>query len=148
MAVSRRALIDKGALTGWVLDLRSARQLGLAPTGQAGRGLGSNPSPSTSNLHMEAGTRSPQDMMKAIGTGFLVTEFIGSSINMVTGDYSRGASGFWFENGEIAYPVSEVTVAGNLRDMFANLEPASDLIFRSSTNAPSCYLGEMTIAGR
>ena len=73
--------------------------------------------------------------MKAIGTGFLVTEFIGSSINMVTGDYSRGASGFWFENGEIAYPVSEVTVAGNLRDMFANLEPASDLIFRSSTRS-------------
>ncbi len=148
LATSRRALIDKGVLTGWVLDLRSSRQLGLSPTGQAARGLGSNPSPGTSNLHMEAGTRSPADMMKAIGTGFLVTEFIGSSINMVTGDYSRGASGFWFENGEIAYPVSEVTVAGNLRDMFANLEPASDLIFRSSSNAPSCHLGEMTIAGR
>ena len=141
--MQRRALIDKGVLSNWILDLRSARQLKLAPTGQGGRG-----SPSTSNVYMEAGTRSPEQMMKDIGTGFLVTEFIGSSINMVTGDYSRGASGFWFENGEIAYPVSEVTVAGNLRDMFLALEPGSDLIFRSSTTAPSCFLGEMTIAGR
>ena len=143
LPVQRRALIDKGVLSNWILDLRSARQLKLAPTGQGGRG-----SPSTSNVYMEAGTRSPEQMMKDIGTGFLVTEFIGSSINMVTGDYSRGASGFWFENGEIAYPVSEVTVAGNLRDMFLALEPGSDLIFRSSTTAPSCFLGEMTIAGR
>ncbi len=85
---------------------------------------------------------------KDIGTGFLVTELIGSSINMVTGDYSRGASGYWIENGEITYPVSGVTVAGNLRTMFAGLEPANDLIFRSSTVAPSCFLGEMTLAGR
>ena len=104
--------------------------------------------PTTSNLHMEAGTRSPEDMIKAIGKGFLVTEFIGSSINMVTGDYSRGASGYWIENGELAYPVSEITVAGNLRTMFASLEPATDLIFRTSTVAPSCFLGEMTLAGR
>ena len=143
LAVRRRALIDRGVLTNWILDLRSARQLKLAPTGQGGRGT-----PSTSNVHLEAGVRSPDQMMKDIGTGFLVTEFIGSSINMVTGDYSRGASGYWFENGEIAYPVSEVTVAGNLRDMFLALEPGSDLIFRSSTTAPSCFLGEMTIAGR
>ena len=108
--MQRRALIDKGVLTNWILDLRSARQLGLAPTGQGGQG-----GPSSSNVHMEAGTRSPEEMMKAIGTGFLVTEFIGSSINMVTGDYSRGASGYWIENGEATYPVSEVTIAGNLR---------------------------------
>lgn len=143
LPVQRRAIIDRGSLTNWILDLRSARQLKLPPTGQGGRG-----GPSTSNLHMEAGSRSPQEMMKAIGKGFLVTEFIGSSINMVTGDYSRGASGYWFENGEIAFPVSEITIAGNLRAMFAALEPASDLIFRSSTVAPSCLLGEMTLAGR
>ncbi len=143
LPVSRRAIIDKGVLTNWILDLRSARQLGLQPTGQGSRG-----GPTTSNLHMEAGTRSPEDMIKAIGKGFLVTEFIGSSINMVTGDYSRGASGYWIENGELAYPVSEITVAGNLRTMFASLEPATDLIFRTSTVAPSCFLGEMTLAGR
>jgi PmbA protein len=96
---------------------------------------------------MEAGRRSPEEMMKDFGTGLLVTEFIGSTINMVTGDYSRGASGFWIENGERAYPVSGITVAGNLRDMFKALEPASDLIFRGSTNVPSCFLGDMTIAG-
>jgi PmbA protein len=143
LPVQRRALIDRGVLTNWILDLRSARKLNLAPTGQGGRG-----GPSTSNVHMEAGTRSPEEMMKAIGSGFLVTEFIGSSVNMVTGDYSRGASGYWIEGGEIAYPVSEITVAGNLRAMFAGLEPANDLVFRSSTVAPSCFLGEMTLAGR
>jgi PmbA protein len=143
LPVHRRSIIDKGVLPNWILDLRSARQLKLQPTGQGGRG-----GPSTTNVHMEAGTRSPEQMMKDLGTGLLVTEFIGSSINPVTGDYSRGASGFWFEGGEIAYPVSEVTVAGNLRDMFLAVEPATDLIFRSSTAAPSCFLGEMTIAGK
>jgi PmbA protein len=135
-------------LTTWILDLRSARQLKLTPTGHGSRGLSSQPSPSTSNVHMLAGTRTPEEMMKEIGTGFLVTEFIGSSINGVTGDYSRGASGFWIEGGEIAYPVSEVTIAGNLKDMFKAIEPATDLQFRSSVNAPSCFLGEMTLAGR
>jgi PmbA protein len=143
----KRNIIDKGVLTTWIMDLRTARQLQLAPTGHGARGLSSPPSASTSNIHMEAGLRSPGEMMKDFGTGLLVTEFIGSTINMVTGDYSRGASGFWIEKGEIAYPVSGITVAGNLRDMFANLEPASDLIFRSGMNVPSCYMGEMTIAG-
>ena len=140
--------IDKGVLTTWIMDLRSARQLGLAPSGHGSRGLSSPPSSTASNVHMEAGTRSPAQMMKDMKRGLLVTEFIGSTINMVTGDYSRGASGFWIEGGEIAYPVSEVTVGGNLRNMFLALEPANDLEFRSSTNAPSCFLGEMTIAGR
>jgi PmbA protein len=144
----KRNIIDKGVLTTWIMDLRSARQLGLKPTGHGARGLTSPPSASTSNIHMEAGARSPQQIMKDFGRGLLVTEFIGSTINMVTGDYSRGASGFWIENGEIAYPVSGITVAGNLRDMFKALEPASDLIFRSGLNVPSCYLGEMTVAGR
>jgi PmbA protein len=143
----QRNIIDKGVLTTWIMDLRSSRQLGLAPTGHGSRGLTSPPGASPSNLHVEAGVRSPEDMMRDMGTGLLVTEFIGSTINMVTGDYSRGASGYWIEGGEIAYPVSGITVAGNLRNMFAALEPASDLIFRSGMNVPSCYLGNMTIAG-
>ena len=141
-------LIENGALTTWIMDLRSARQLALPPTGHATRGVSSPPSSSASNVHMEPGSRSVIQMMRDIGRGLLVTEFIGSTINMVTGDYSRGASGFWIEDGQIAYPVSEVTVGGNLRNMFMALEPANDLDFRSSTNAPSCFLGEMTIAGR
>jgi PmbA protein len=148
LATKRHAFIDQGVLTSWVLDLRSARQLGLVPTGNGARGLASPPSAGTSNVHMEPGTETPEAMMKAVGKGLLITDFIGSSINSATGDYSRGASGFWFENGEIAYPVSEITVAGNLRDMFASLIPANDLIFRGSTNAPSCLIEGMTIAGR
>ncbi len=144
----RRNFIDKGVLTSWVLDLRSARQLNLASTGSASRGLASNPSPSTTNLHLEPGAQSPDEMIRALNKGLLITEFIGSSINGATGDYSRGASGFWIENGEIRFPVSEITVAGNLIDMFANLAPANDLEFRSSTNAPSCLIEGMTIAGR
>ena len=148
LAVQRRALIEKGVLTGWVLDLRSARQLGMLPTGQGSRGMASQPSPSTSNVHLEPGDQSPAEMMRAVGSGLLITEFIGASINSSTGDYSRGASGFWFENGEIAYPVSEITVAGNLKDMFMSLVPANDLIFKGATNAPSCLIEGMTIAGR
>ncbi|MEO6606998.1 MAG: TldD/PmbA family protein [Aestuariivirga sp.] len=148
LPTERRNLIDKGVLTSWVLDLRSARQLGLSPTGSGARGLGSQPGPSTSNLHMEPGTKSPEDMMRDIGTGLLVTEFIGSSINSATGDYSRGATGFWIENGEIQYPVSEITIAGNLKTMFAALTPANDLIFKGAVNAPSCLIESMTIAGR
>ncbi len=148
LPVQRRALIEKGVLTGWVLDLRSSRQLGLAPTGNGGRGLASQPSAGTSNLHLEAGTDSPDEMIKAVGKGLLITEFIGSSINSATGDYSRGVSGYWFENGEIQYPVSEITVAGNLIEMFMALTPANDLLFKGSTNAPSCLVEGMTIAGR
>ncbi len=147
LATSPRNFIDKGMLTSWVLDLRSARQLNLQPTGNGSRGLASQPSPSTSNMHMEPGAQSPAEMIKALNKGLLITEFIGSSINPATGDYSRGVSGFWIENGEIKFPVSEVTVAGNLKDMFMNLTPANDLIFKSSTNAPSCLVEGMTIAG-
>jgi PmbA protein len=143
----KRNIIDAGVLTTWIMDLRAARQLGLPPTGHGVRGLTTPPGASPSNLHVDTGARSPAEIMKDFGTGLLVTEFIGSTINMVTGDYSRGASGFWIENGEITFPVSGITVAGNLRSMFAALEPASDLIFRSSMNVPSCFLGEMTIAG-
>jgi len=148
LATQRRNFIDKGMLTSWVMDLRSARQLGLQSTGNAARGLSSQPSPSTTNLHMEPGTQSKDDMIKGIKKGLLITDFIGSSINSATGDYSRGAGGFWIENGEIQYPVSEITVAGNLIDMFMRLTPADDLEFRSSTNAPSCLVEGMTLAGR
>ena len=148
LPTQRRNFIDKGMLTSWVLDLRSARQLSLASTGSAARGLASNPSPSTTNLHMETGAQTQDELIKAMNKGLLITEFIGSSINGATGDYSRGASGFWIENGEIKFPVSEITVAGNLIEMFLHLTPANDLEFRSSTNAPSCLVEGMTIAGR
>ena len=148
LPTQRRNFIDKGLLTSWVLDLRSARQLNLASTGSAARGLASNPSPTTTNMHMEAGSQSPEEMIRALNKGLLITEFIGSSINGATGDYSRGASGFWIENGEIKFPVSEITVAGNLIEMFKHLTAANDLEFRSSTNAPSCLVEGMTIAGR
>jgi PmbA protein len=142
LACHRRNLVENGALTGWVLDLRSARQLGLAPTGQGSRG-----GPSTSNVYLPPGAPSPEDQIKAISQGLYVTELIGSSINTVTGDYSRGASGFWIENGELTYPVSEITIAGNLKDMFRTLQPASNLEFRASVNAPNCLVEGLTIAG-
>ena len=147
LSSSRRELIADGTLMGWVLDLRSARQLGLAPTGNGSRGLGGPPGPSTSNLHLEPGRLSPEEMIGSLKQGLYITELIGNSINMVTGDYSRGASGFWIENGELAFPVSEITIAGNLGDMFMTLEPANDLIFKSSTNAPACRVEGLTIAG-
>ena len=142
LACHRRNLIENGILTGWVLDLRSARQLGLAPTGQGSRG-----GPSTSNVFLPAGARSPEEQIRGISQGLYVTELIGSSINNVTGDYSRGASGFWIENGELTFPVSEITIAGNLKDMFKTIEPASNLEFRSSVNAPNCLVEGLTIAG-
>jgi len=148
LPTQRRNFIDKGVLTSWIMDLRASRQLGLQSTASASRGLASNPSPSTSNLHMEPGTQNRDELIRTLNKGLLITEFIGNANNAATGDYSRGASGFWIENGEIQFPVSEVTVAGNLNDMFRNLTPASDLEFRSSTNAPSCMVEGMTLAGR
>ena len=138
----RRNLIEAGVLTGWILDLRSARQLGLQPTGQGSRG-----GPSTANVFLPAGAQSPEEQIKGIAQGLYVTEMIGSSINAVTGDYSRGASGFWIENGELTYPVSEITIAGNLKDMFRTIQPASNLEFRSSVSAPNCLVEGLTIAG-
>ncbi|SRR5579883_3360867 len=141
------ALIDDGRLTTWLLDCASARQLGLSTTGHAARGTGGPPSPSTTNLYLEAGRLSPKELMADIKQGFYVTELMGMGVNGVTGDYSRGAAGFWIENGEIAFPVSEVTIAGNLKDMFASLVPASDLQFRHGTNSPTVRIEGMTLAG-
>jgi PmbA protein len=140
-------IIDKGRLTTWVLDLRSARQLGMQSTGHASRGTSGPPSPSMSNLYLEAGAQGPKELIKNITSGFYITELIGFGVNQVTGDYSRGASGFWIENGELTFPVSEVTVAGKLVDMFANITPASDLEFRYGTDAPTLLIEGMTVAG-
>lgn len=147
VANARLAPIEDGMLTSWMLDCASARQLGLATTGHAARGTGGPPSPSPTNLYMEPGTPSPAALMDDIKSGFYVTELMGFGVNGVTGDYSRGASGFWIDNGQLAYPVAEVTIAGNLKDMFAHLAPANDLVFRYGTNAPTLRVEGMTLAG-
>jgi PmbA protein len=147
IAPQRRAIIDAGRLTTWLLDLRSARQLGLTTTGHASRGTGGPPSPAPTNIFVEPGKDSPQDLIKAIGTGLYVTSLMGQGVNGVTGDYSRGASGFWIEKGEIAYPVSEITIAGNLKDMFLALTAASDLELRYGVDAPTLVVEGMTVAG-
>jgi PmbA protein len=144
---TKKALAENGVLTTWVLDLAAARQLGLESTGNASRGTSSPPSPAVTNLYMEPGIQSPAELMADIENGFYITELIGMGINMITGDYSRGATGFWIENGEITYPVSEMTIAGSLKDMFANLVPADDLVFRYGTDAPTIRIDGMTVAG-
>ncbi|WP_169567761.1 TldD/PmbA family protein [Sneathiella limimaris] len=143
----RLNLIDQGRLTTWILNTSSAKQLGLQTNGRATRGTSSPPGSSTTNLYMEAGDLSLEDLIKDIKSGLYITSLIGFGVNGVTGDYSRGASGFWIEDGEIAFPVSELTVAGNLKDMFKNLTPASDLEFRFGTNAPSIRVEGMMVAG-
>jgi PmbA protein len=148
IAAERINLIDKGVLTTWLLDLRAARQLGLQTNGRAARGISSPPSPTTTNLYLEAGQQTPAELIADIKSGFYITELIGMGVNTVTGDYSRGAGGFWIENGEIAFPVSEVTIAGNLKDMFASLSAANNLEFRYGTNVPTLRIEGMTIAGQ
>ena len=148
VANRRRAVIDDGRLTTWILDLASARQLGLQTTGHASRGTSAPPSPGTTNLYLEPGGQSPEALIADIASGFYVTELLGFGVKLLTGDYSRGAGGFWIEDGAIAYPVSELTIAGNLEHMFANLAAADDLEFRYATNAPTLRIDGMTIAGR
>jgi PmbA protein len=141
------ALIEDGVLTTWLLDSRSARQLGMTSTGHASRGTSGPPSPSTTNLYLAAGTMTPQALMADIKTGFYVTEMIGMGVNGVTGDYSRGAAGFMIRDGALAEPAAEVTVAWNLVDMFANMVAASDLVFRRGTDSPTVRIDGMTMAG-
>ncbi len=148
VAGKKLALIDDGRLTSWILDCASARELGLKTTGHAQRGVSSIPSPGASNLYLEAGKLSPEDLIADIKDGFYVTDLIGMGVNMLTGDYSRGASGFWIENGKRSYPVSEVTIAGHLFDVFRTLTPADDLAFRYGTNAPTVRLEGLTVAGQ
>jgi PmbA protein len=144
----RRSIIEKGRLTTWFLDLRSARQLGLQTTGHAARGAGGPPSPSPTNLALMPGTLTPEALIGEISQGLYVTEMMGMGVNGVTGDYSRGAAGFWIENGKLTYPVSEMTVAGNMKEMFRDLTPASDLVRRYGIDAPTIRIGAMTVAGR
>ncbi len=148
VGVKRMNLVEDGTLQTWLLDSATARELGLITTGHARRGVSSPPSPGAGNLHMEPGKDSPEDLIKSLTTGLYVTDLIGQGVNAVTGDYSRGASGFWIENGELAWPVSEITIAGNLIDMFAVLVPANDLKFRVAQNAPTILIENMVVAGK
>ncbi len=148
MAPVRRAIIENGRLTTWLLDLRSARQLGLVTTGHATRGTGGPPSPSPTNLALMPGRQSPAELIGEIENGLYVTEMMGMGVNGVTGDYSRGAAGYWIENGELTYPVSEMTVAGNLKEIFARLTAANDLVRRYGVDAPTIRIDGMTLAGR
>lgn len=142
-----RAIVDKGVLTGWTLDLATARKLGLQSTANARRGTGAPPSPGSWNIALTQGDQSREEMMRDMGTGLLVTSMIGSTINPNTGDYSRGASGFWIEGGEIAYPVNECTIAGSLPEMLMRMTPANDARPWLSRVVPSLLVEGLTIAG-
>lgn len=143
--VARRELVSGGVLESWIAESASARQLGIAPTGHAARSMGGAPAASPTNLYMASGSRSREELLAAFPEAVLITELIGQGVNGVTGDYSRGASGFMVRNGEIAEPVAEITIASNLLDMFITLEPASDLEFRRGVDAPTLLVPEMTI---
>ncbi|MEK9679040.1 MAG: TldD/PmbA family protein [Rhodospirillaceae bacterium] len=148
VANQKRNLIEDGKLTTWFLDLRSSRQLNLETTGHASRGTGSPPGPSATNLYLEAGKTNVAGLISDIKSGFYVTELIGFGVNGLTGDYSRGAAGYWIENGEIAYPVSDVTNAAKRKDRCMNLTPANDLVFRYGVDSPTLRVDGMTVAGK
>ena len=147
LPTARRDIVQDGVLTTWTLDLATARQLGLASTANASRSAGSAPSPSVSNIALTQGTHSHDDLLAQMGRGLLVTSMLGSTINPNTGDYSRGASGFWVENGQIAWPVNECTIAGNLRDMLLRMIPANDARPHLSRVVPSILIDGMVLAG-
>jgi PmbA protein len=142
-----RPLVADGTLVRWVLDLSTAAKLGLDSTANAARGTSSPPAPSAGNLRLTQGDRSREALVADMGTGLLVTSLIGATINPTTGDYSRGASGFWVENGEIAYPVNECTIAGNLREMLRTVEPANDARPHLARVVPSLLVEGLTLAG-
>lgn len=147
MAGQPRAIVEDGVLTTWILDWRSARQLGMASTGHASRGTGGPPGPAPTNLWLEAGSLSPQALMADITEGLYVTDLIGMGVNGVTGDYSRGAAGFMIRQGVLAEAVSEITIAGNLKEMFLHMTPADDLVFRRGSDAPTIRVEGLTLAG-
>ena len=147
LPVQKRYLVKDGCLQGWLLDLATAAQLGLSPTGNASRSLSGPPSPSVSNFIMEEGETTLDDMIADIDQGFYITELMGSSVSLTTGDYSRGASGFWIENGRITWPATEATIAGNLKDIFTDMMPADDLELTQSIAAPSVFVKQMMVAG-
>jgi PmbA protein len=147
LPTARRMIVQDGVLTGWTLDLGTARKLGMRSTANASRGTSSPPSPSTSNIDLSPGSASRADLLRDMGTGLLVTSMIGATINPTTGDYSRGAAGFWVENGELKYPVNECTIAGNLRDMLQRMTAANDAKPHLSTRVPSLLVEGLTLAG-
>lgn len=140
-------LVEKGVLKNWITDIRTAGKLGLKSLGRASRSVSSPPSPSASNVYMLAGKRTPKQIISEIKEGLYLTDLFGMGVNNVTGDFSQGAAGFWIENGEIKYAVSEITIAGSLSDMFMNMEAANDLTFRYAKNAPTIRIDGMTVAG-
>jgi PmbA protein len=148
LATQRRQIVADGVLTGWTLDLGTARRLGMVSTGSASRGTSAVPSPGNGNLTLGQGDQSPQALLAAMGNGLLVTGFLGASINPTTGDYSRGASGFWIEGGQIAYAVNECTVAGNLREMLLRIVPSNDARAHLSQCVPSLLIDGLMIAGQ
>ena len=148
LPTQQRAIVEDGRLTGWTLDLATARKLGMTSTGNAARGTSAPPSPSTWNVMLDQGTASRADLIRDMGTGLLVTSMIGSTINPNTGDYSRGAAGHWIENGEIAYPVNECTIAGSLPEMLRQIVPANDARLHLSRVVPSLLVPGMTLAGQ
>jgi PmbA protein len=147
IAATKRAIVENGVLTTWLLDTRSARQLGLTSTGHASRGAASPPSPSPSNLWLTPGALSPEALIGEIEEGFYVTEMMGMGTNLLTGDYSRGAAGFWIRRGKLEHAVSEMTVAGNLKEMFLKMTAANDLVFKTGVDAPTVRIDGMTVAG-
>ena len=147
LPVQRRAMVEDGVLKSWFLDIASATKLGLTPNGQAARGMGSAPSPGSSNFYLENGEIGFDELIADIDEGFLVTEMMGSSVDMITGDYSRGAGGFWISKGKVTHAVSEATIAGNLKDMFKAITRANDIDMRRSTAAPSLRIEGMMVAG-
>jgi PmbA protein len=147
LPTARRAIVENGVLTDWTLDLATARQLGLTSNAHAARSTSSTPSPSVTNVALTQGDKSRAELIRDMGTGLLVTSFIGSTINPNTGDYSRGAAGFWIENGEITYPVNEITIAGNLIEMLKRITPANDARQHLSRVVPSLLVEGLTLAG-
>ena len=147
LPTARRALVEDGVLKGWTMDLATARKLGLKSSANAARSAGSGPSPSAWNVALTQGEQSREQLIRAMGTGLVVTSMLGTSNNGTTGDYSRGAAGFWVENGQIAYPVNECTIAGNLRDMLMRIEAANDALPWRGAEVPSLRVEGMTVAG-
>jgi PmbA protein len=148
LPTSRKAIVEKGVLRSYLLDTYSARKLKLEPTGNAARSVGETPSAGPTNLYLQAGPYSPEEIIRSVKQGFYVTELIGFGVNMVTGDYSRGACGLWIEDGQLGYPVQEITIAGNLNEMFQSIEMVgNDLHWRSSAASPTIKIAEMMIAG-
>ena len=144
----RTVVVERGVLTNYLLNTYTARKLGMKSTGNASRGLAGNPGTGAGNLFLVAGSTSPQEILDGVQSGLYVTELLGQGVNLVTGDYSRGASGLWIENGQLAYPVQEITIAGNLQQMYQNITSiGDDLVFRGSIASPTLRIDGMTIAG-